>query len=128
MKNRNLRTGKNCFYCDNIPVIKASAFGNLYECPNCKAYVSADGFTNEPLGSLADAELRKKRRIVHYYTSELIKRTMKKKSLNYTDAKQSLYNWLSKKIELDFEMDSIAQLFPSETDDIINIMKYYVKR
>ena len=128
MKQANLRNGKNCYYCDAKPILRETKFGKIYECPNCKAYVSTDKHTFKPIGSLAAPELRRDRRIAHYYTSTLIKRKIKKDNIYYEEAKKALYKWLSEEIELDFIMTSIAQLFPHETTDIINIMKKYVKR
>lgn len=128
MKQKNLRIGRLCYYCDETSVLRQTKFGHIYECPNCKAYVSVNTSTKEPLGSLANAELRRQRRIAHYYTNVLIKRTQKKKDLDYEDAKAELYKWLSNEIQLDFIMNSIAQLFPDETQKIIDIMSKYVKR
>ncbi|MBN2617243.1 MAG: hypothetical protein JXR64_02900 [Spirochaetales bacterium] len=128
MKQRNLRLGKNCFYCDETTVLRETKFGHIYECPKCKAYVSVNKKTKEPLGSVADSDLRRKRRIAHYYTNLLIKRKMNRDNLTYDKAKEKLYFWLSKNIGLDFYIKSIAQLFPKETEKIINIMSKYVKR
>ena len=128
MKHQDLREGKRCYYCNNEPIGLKTKFGLILECPHCKAYVSTDKHTCEPKGSLADGDLRRKRRIAHIHSDDLIKKKIRKDNVSYEDAKEALYNWLSKEIKLDFNMVSIAQLFPRETDDIIVLMEKYSKR
>jgi uncharacterized Zn finger protein (UPF0148 family) len=129
MKDRIIREGKACSYCNNVsPLIKETKFGKIVECPICFARVSYSKYTGWAKGSLANAELRQQRRIAHYHSEILIKRKMAKNNVNQSKAKELLYHWLSEQIKLDFVMDSIAELFIDETVKIIDIMKTLTKK
>ena len=66
---------KNCPYCgSNVSLVSSSIvyrgkdFGLIYLCdnyPNCDAYVGVHKGTNQPLGRLANAELREWKKKAH---------------------------------------------------------------
>jgi len=126
MDKKDLRTGKYCYYCYTETEQINGKLGKMQKCPNCEAYVSIDISTGAPAGCTADNNLRQDRRLVHHYSSILIKRKMKRDNIGKALAKRYLYEWLSKEINLDFNMVSIAQLFPLETSNVIKILKKYI--
>ena len=61
-----------CHYCkteaqytDSAVVYHGKSYGMIYLCPKCGAYVGVHKGTAIPLGILADAELRKWKKIAH---------------------------------------------------------------
>ncbi len=84
-------------------------------------------YTGEPKGSLADAELRRDRRIAHRQIDILVKRLVRVKGISINEARENLYIWISTELNLDITMESLAQLFPDETKQIIQIMNKYTK-
>lgn len=75
------------------PVIK-----KLYVCvryPECDSYVAAHEDSLEPMGPLADAELRKKRLLAHQYFDQLWKPTCGSRAIF---SRKQAYRWLCDKL------------------------------
>lgn len=97
-KKGNQEQQMRCPYCGSR-VIYRSAEGiykdnsrnaMLYVCskyPECDAYVRVHAGTKIPVGSLANQELRKLRREVHYYFNQLYESGLM--------SKQDAYQWLA---------------------------------
>ena len=68
---------KTCPYCNKKIVyvdsteIYGKSYGMVYMCRPCNAYVGVHKGTHYPLGSLANLELREKRKEAHYYFDQL---------------------------------------------------------
>ena len=103
-KNKKVHTRKQqmrCPYCGS-PVVFRSADGiyrensngtMLYVCsryPECDSYVRAHPGSRQPMGSLANHELRTLRRTAHYYFDQLYK--------SGRMTRQDAYRWLADKI------------------------------
>jgi ssDNA-binding Zn-finger/Zn-ribbon topoisomerase 1 len=99
-------TGKvnwlRCPFCGGLATLRDNeilyggrSFGNSYICenyPKCDTYVGVHKATNKPLGTLADAELRKLRNQCHTKFDPLWKtKKMKRKKV---------YEWLAKEMNL----------------------------
>ena len=76
MKRKQTQTTMKCQYCGRTAVLRKASYVHknaadnefLYVCsgyPNCDAYVGVHTGTKLPLGSLADAKLRRKRMETH---------------------------------------------------------------
>jgi ssDNA-binding Zn-finger/Zn-ribbon topoisomerase 1 len=88
---------QNCPYCggkpklqDSIVIYKTRSYGNVWTCenyPTCDTYVGCHKNTNKPLGTFADAELRRIRNIGH----ATFDRIWKEKFLTRSQA----YGWLA---------------------------------
>jgi hypothetical protein len=109
------------------PRITITHFGEIMECPNCKASVSINLNTGEPNGVLANTELKAERRLAHIYINELKTRKIAKDNVTVKEAKEMLYKWISESLGLDFKIESIAQLFLDETKILITLLKKYRK-
>lgn len=122
-KNEKLHKNRQqmrCPYCGS-PVVFRSADGiyrenskgaMLYVCsryPECNAYVRAHPGSNQPMGSLADPELRTLRRRAHYYFDQL----HKSGRMSRADA----YRWLADKMRT-----------PLKDAHIGNLREYYCKQ
>jgi len=91
-------------------------------CPLCGSYVSV----NEdmiPIGMTANEDLRKARRNIHPIIDKLIIRKMIKGGIHKPEAKAALYKYIQERLNLDFELQSIAQLSSSELMSITPILK-----
>jgi ssDNA-binding Zn-finger/Zn-ribbon topoisomerase 1 len=81
-----------CPYCDgltqlrdNIIIYKTKSYGMAYVCenyPDCDAYVGCHPGSSKPLGTLADAELRRWRNKTHAELDPLWKGPLRKMSRN----------------------------------------------
>lgn len=122
-KNKKLHKNRQqmrCPYCGS-PVGFRSADGiyrenskgaMLYVCsryPECNAYVRAHPGSKQPMGSLADPELRTLRRRAHYYFDQL----HKSGRMSRADA----YRWLADKIRT-----------PLKDAHIGNLREYYCRQ
>ena len=98
-----------CPYCgeeaelqDSIKIYKVKSYGMMYICknfPEYNAYVSVDKNTNEPLGTMANGELRELRKQCHREFDELWRsgkiNTVYPEYLENTTNREKAYIWLS---------------------------------
>ncbi len=127
MRARNMR----CPYCGS-PVIYRSAEGiyhdngkdiMLYVCsryPKCDAYVRVHAGTNIPVGSLANPELRARRRMAHHHFDRLYQSGMMSKA----DA----YQWLADLISAPLSEAHIGHLGEHYCNLVIVESKKLLKR
>lgn len=72
-------TGKICPYCGkpteyvDSSVIYGRSYGMIYLCRDCRAYVGVHKGTDQALGRLANAELRKAKKEAHFYFDQIAK-------------------------------------------------------
>lgn len=59
--------GGKVIFTDSAIVYHGKSYGNIYYCTNCGAYVGVHDGTKKPLGTLANAALRSKRREAHTF-------------------------------------------------------------
>ena len=119
---------KNCRYC-GFPVVftnnaeiygKQYGGGKIYLCRNCGAYVGTHRGGKEPLGTLADAELRKMRKEAHDCFDVLWKKT----KLSRTQA----YSWLSNQMGLPIEKTHIGMFEIEQCQKVIEIVSNIKKK
>ena len=114
---------KICPYCDieaelidSVEVYKKS-YGFIYLCRNCGAYVGVHKSTLEPLGRLANAELRELRKEGHDLFDKLWRgenRIMKRK-----DA----YSWLAEEMKIERDDCHFSQFSNEQIKQAILILK-----
>lgn len=107
--------GGEVILCDSSVVYEGRSYGNIYLCTNCRAYVGAHKATNKPLGTLADAPLRKKRIEAHaafdaWWQAEEIDRTI-------------AYRWLAEILGLPVKETHIARFDIDMCDKVIEICR-----
>lgn len=99
-------TGKLCPYCGKEPVLTDSAiiygrsYGMIYLCKPCNAYVGVHRNSTIALGRLANADLRKHKKLAH----EKFDALWKNGGMSRSDA----YSWLSKMLETEPDFTHIG--------------------
>lgn len=105
--------GGKVIFTDSAIVYGGRSYGNIYYCTNCGAYVGVHDGTRKPLGTLANAALRAKRREAHAAFDPL----WKKRGMKRAQA----YGWLAKKMHLPVYRTHIAQFNMAQCQDVIDI-------
>lgn len=72
----------------------------FYACAPCGAWVGMHASSKEPFGSLAKADLRRKRLIAHNMFDPFWKIPVSKGVLNKRDARLLAYKWLAEKLDI----------------------------
>ena len=116
------RSGKYCQYCDSLTEVTEMRYGDVQSCPKCTAYVSLDINTGEPKGVVANSELRRERRALHVVVDKLKRRKIMRSNVSAIKAQKALYGYMVKQLNLEFELNSIAQLSLDETIRIRSIL------
>lgn len=98
-------TGKVCPYCGkptefvDSSVIYGRSYGMIYLCRDCRTYVGVHKGTDQALGCLANAELRKAKKEAHFYFDQIAKTNLInkiwKKYIPNTSNRNKAYLWLS---------------------------------
>ena len=111
-----------CNYCGSPAILKPASEifndpkqkGYVYVCshyPACDAYVSVHPGTKTPMGSLANAALRKKRILAHQAFDQIWKRQIM--------SRKQAYYWLSDKLGTDPAHTHIAQFGDYRCEQVI---------
>ena len=100
-------------FTDSAIVYHGKSYGNIYYCTNCGAYVGVHDGTKKPLGTLANAALRNKRREAHNAFDPL----WRKRGLKRSEA----YHWLAKRMKLPDYRTHIAQFTMAQCQEVIEI-------
>lgn len=113
-----------CPYCnspvkitDSKKVYSGKSYGMIYLCssyPICDAYVGVHKDTNEPLGRLANKELRKWKQKAHYAFDPLWKEQK-------ANTRPGAYRWLAKQLGISFEDCHIGMFDIKQCKDVISI-------
>ena len=112
MKHPRRKKNLTCPYCGSATVLRPDSFvykenargKHLYVCsryPECDAYVSVNEDTLEPLGTLANGELRHKRIEAHRAFDQIWR--------NRIMTRSNAYRWLREKYGMRADQAHIAQ-------------------
>ena len=134
-----------CPYCSstveltNSRKLYARDYGFVWLCksyPECDAYVGCHQGTQKPLGTPANAELRKFRNLAHLSFDTLWRRKQKKllretkqyreKSNTKYLARSSGYKWLSETLNVEFEKCHIGMFDIEKCKQVISVCKPYL--
>ena len=113
-----------CDYCGKLAnfvdsaIVYGTSYGMIYYCARCKAWVGVHRGTDTPLGRLADADLRKLRKIAHAFLDR-----MWRGNRNMTRA--DVYRWLSEKMGLPVEETHIGLFDLEQCRKAIDFCKNY---
>lgn len=135
-----------CQYCGSNGELVSSRrlyardYGFMWICkqyPKCDAYVGCHQGTKNPLGSLANAELRSWRKLAHSSFDVLWRRKkqkllredrklrIKRNSVKY-DARSSGYEWLSKTLNIEFKKCHIGMFDIEKCKQVISVCRPYL--
>lgn len=106
--------GQQAKYVDS-KIVYGRSYGMIYLCKPCNAYVGVHKGTNEPLGRLANKELRNLKMAAH----EAFDPIWKTKKMKRNQA----YNWLAEQMELSPEETHIGMFDVSQCKKVIKICK-----
>ncbi len=108
-------TGKICPYCDkNTELVDGSeVYGKkyrgiwLYLCRPCDAYVGTHQGTTNALGRLANAELRKWKKLAHRHFDALWRQKVRN-GFSKGKARGLAYRWLAEKLGIEQNMTHVG--------------------
>jgi len=89
----------------------------VYLCRPCDAYVGVHKGTDIPLGRLADAELRKWKKLAHTYFDPIWQRG------RFTGRRNEAYAWLAKQMGLPQEETHIGMFDVTKCQCVVAIME-----
>lgn len=112
-----------CDYCgkparlvDSAIVYEGRSYGLIWYCKGCHAWVGCHRGTNEPMGRLADAELRKQKRIAHAMFDPLWRGKEKR-------TRRAAYEWLAEQMGLPLNQTHIGMMNIDQCKEVIRICK-----
>ena len=94
-------------------------YGDIYLCKPCNAYVGTNKATGEPLGTLADAELREWRKKAHSVFDQIWKRKFL--------SRKAAYNWLCYVMGTDKDKTHIAMFDVEQCKKVVEESQKYIE-
>lgn len=113
-----------CPYCSNPSVFISSK--KIYRCEPCDAQVGVHKHNNQPLGSLANAELRAARKKAHSYFDPLWRYKVKRDSIAVSQARKSAYEWLASEMNMSVDDCHIGEFDVQQCSTVMRICKPYI--
>lgn len=117
-----------CHHC-NIPLTFHRGVGDFrdyYSCSQCNRRVGCHRGTNEPLGTVADAELRVWRRRAHKAFDTLWKQRAKRDGCERKEARAKGYKWLSEQMGISGDKCHIAMFEIAECQRVVSLCEPYL--
>ena len=108
--------GKPAQFVDSALVYHGHSYGRVYYCPDCQAWVGVHKGTDRPLGRLADAELRRWKRIAHMNFDRIWRN-------NRRMSRKKAYEWLSSQMGLPAEETHIGMFDVGRCKEVIALCK-----
>lgn len=108
--------GKPAQFVDSASVYHGHSYGMVYYCPDCQAWVGVHKGTDRPLGRLADAELRRWKRIAHMNFDRIWRN-------NRRMSRKKAYEWLSSQMGLPAEETHIGMFDVGRCKEVIALCK-----
>ena len=112
-----------CPYCGNrakfvdSKVIYGRSYGMIYLCRPCDAYVGVHKGTDQPLGRLANAELRDWKKRAHAQFDPIWQRGQ------FKGNRGAAYDWLSKQMDLPKSETRIGMFDVSQCKRVVSVME-----
>ncbi len=121
-----------CPYCQGTVTLHQSSdhiyrrdYGPVWQCEDCKAYVGCHKGTTEPLGRLADAELRTAKKAAHTAFDPLWEQKIKRHSVSKKTARNAGYEWLAGQLEIDKNDCHIGMFDPAMCKRVAEVCAPY---
>ena len=100
----------------------------FYLCRPCKAWVGCHPGTSDPLGRLADAELRMWKSRAHAAFDPIWRAKQTRQNLNKRKARSSGYLWLAKQMEIEPDLCHIGMFSVEQCRRVVEICEPYSSR
>lgn len=118
-----------CPYCDKPSVyLESSAamyrgkdYGPLWICYGCEAWVGVHKGTSNPLGRLADAELRAAKHAAHTVFDPLWQRKIREQGATWADARKAGYQWLAFQLNIPFAETHIGMMDVQQCKRVVDV-------
>lgn len=110
-----------CDYCGHpaqfvdSAIVYGRSYGMIYYCPECAAWVGVHKGTDQPLGRLANAELRKYKRTAHAAFDPIWQSGRMRRNAAYT--------WLSERLGIPREETHIGMFDVDRCKQVIEICR-----
>ena len=111
-----------CDYCGkparlvDSAIVYGKSYGPIWYCEGCKAWVGCHRDTTKPLGRLANAELRKMKRIAHAMFDPIWRGKT-------AFTRRAAYEWLAEEMGLPVEETHIGMFDVEQCEKCIEICK-----
>jgi hypothetical protein len=112
--------GKTSEFIDSSEIYHGRSYGMIYICRPCQAWVGCHKDCDEPLGTLANAELRAWRKMAHARFDPLWKN--KKSGGTGRMTRTGAYRWLARALGIDEENCHIGQFSLEQCHKTIDIV------
>lgn len=123
----NHRAGPDCPYCDRPSVVVLQRGRVLWICRPCAAWVGVhDSSSLKPLGTLANAELRKLRCQAHEVFDPLWKAKEIKTGCRRSEARRKAYKWLASQLGVKAADCHIGMFSPAQCREVVRVCVPYV--
>lgn len=113
--------GRQTEYVDSAVVYGGRSYGMIYLCRRCNAYVGVHKGTDQPLGRLANAELRRWKSAAHAAFDPLWKHGI------YRGNRRKAYKWLAKQMGIPEAHTHIGMFDVDKCKQVIMICQNYLK-
>lgn len=129
---------KLCRYCKGAAELKKKGdrgypyernYGPMWVCEPCKAWVGCHPGTENPLGGLANKELRELKMEAHRFFDPLWKKKIEKEGCSKGFARRAAYKWLAKQMGMNIKLCHIGYMNNEECKRVVEICsKFYKER
>lgn len=99
----------------------------IYRCEPCDAWVTCHPGTANPLGRLANAELRKAKSAAHIAFDPLWKRKILRAACSKSAARKAGYRWLAAQLGMDPKLCHIGMMDVADCQRVVAVCSPYVE-
>lgn len=104
------------------------AYGPLWACLRCEAWVGVHPGTTRPLGRLANYELRQAKQAAHAAFDPLWERKKVRESISRNKARKAGYQWLSDQLGIPVNKTHIGYFNTSQCAKVVEVCSKYNRR
>ena len=128
---------KKCRYCHQPPLLLRfgddgypykQEYGPIWVCTPCKAWVGCHPGTENPLGGLANAELRAAKQAAHAVFDPLWMRKIRKENCSKGVARRAGYKWLSEQLGIPYEKTHIGYMNLEQCRQVVEVCSNLYKK
>lgn len=121
---------KTCRYCQQPAALLRfgdagypyqRAYGPIWTCVPCQAWVGCHPGTEKALGGLANAELRAAKVAAHAAFDPLWRRKIAAEKCSKSKARRAGYQWLSEQLGIPFEKTHIGYMSLEECKRVVEV-------
>ena len=126
MKENHKKFIESCPYCHGKPELRSSKevyqkdFGNIWLCPECRAYVGCHRNGDVPKGFLANTEMRHLRKIAHSLFDPIWK--------NKEMSRSSAYKRMAEYLGIELNSAHISQINKEQLEKLIKGLRIRVAK